>query len=343
MSRRTRTAVAAAGTLVLTLVALAIFVLPFAFPTPPPIITRFHATQFFSPDGDGRRDVARISVRVRDPSSVVVEVRHEDELVRTLVDRERVAPGWLRVSWDGRDAEGRVVPDGAYALKLRARSGRKQFNTTRRIVVRVAEPTIRRMDVVSLALEPPAERAGRGECRLQVVPGNDGTLAIEIRRRGEADALRRVGPRPAIAGTPVTWTWDGRAEGSPVEPGIHLVTAVLTDTPGNRTQRSATCWAGHLAGTVVTEGAEGRRLGADLAALPDRPLPPDTPVTLRLHRRLGTPGRDEGPVLGRPVGAEVRGRAGGARVPLPRGADPSVLWLVAETADGAALIDPATP
>ncbi len=49
--------------LALFIVAIGVFVLPFAFPTPPPIVTRFQATQLFSPDGDGRRDVARIDVR----------------------------------------------------------------------------------------------------------------------------------------------------------------------------------------------------------------------------------------------------------------------------------------
>ena len=210
MTQRTRTAVAAAGTLVLSLVALAVFVLPFAFPTPPPIITRFQATQVFSPDGDGRRDVARVSVRVREPSEVLVEVRRDDTTVRTLIDERRAPRGWIRVGWDGRDAEGRVVPDGAYALKLRARAGDKQFNTTRRIVVDTITPTITDLSVRSLGLAPPSERDGDEECRVTVVPGDAGALVIEVLPLGDDDApIRRVGPRPARADDPVTWSWNG--------------------------------------------------------------------------------------------------------------------------------------
>ncbi|MBY0397874.1 MAG: hypothetical protein K2X91_15585, partial [Thermoleophilia bacterium] len=61
---RARHAVVGAAMVVLFVVALGIFVLPFAFPTPPPIVTRFQATSLFSPNGDGRRDVARVNVRL---------------------------------------------------------------------------------------------------------------------------------------------------------------------------------------------------------------------------------------------------------------------------------------
>jgi len=341
MSRRTRTAVAAAGTLVLSLVALAVFVLPFAFPTPPPIITRFQATQVFSPDGDGRRDVARVSVRVREPSEVLVEVRRDDATLRTLIDERRAPRGWIRVGWDGRDAEGRVVPDGAYALKLRARAGDKQFNTTRRIVVDTVTPTISEFAVASLGLAPPSARDGDEECRATVVPGDGGALVIEVLPAGDDTPLRRVGPRPARAGDPVTWSWNGAARGRQVAPGLYRMRALLTDAAGNRRERTETCWAGHLAGTFVARGAAGRRLGVRLQTLAGAPLDSSTPVELTLRRRLGTPGTDPAPIAGRVVGAPARGRAGTVTVPIPRGASPEQLWLLARTADGTALVDPA--
>lgn len=327
----------------LALVALAVFVLPFAFPTPPPIITRFHATQFFSPDGDGRRDIARISVRVRDPSDILIEVRQGEELVTTLVDRRRVAPGWLRVAWDGRDAEGRVVPDGTYALKLRAHSGRKQFNTSRRIVVDGRDPTITRLSVASLGLLPSDRRSGPGECRLQVASNQDGTLVVEVLPERGTTVRRRVGPRPTRADVPVGWTWKGDANGEPVPPGLYRLRAVVTDSAGNRTERAATCWVGHAAGRAIRKGANGRRLGVALEHLSGAPLPASTPVELTLRRRVGTPGEPTGPVLGTAVGSAVRGRLGTVSIPLPRGADPETLWLLASTADAEALVDPEGP
>lgn len=90
--------------------ALFIFVLPFAFPTPPPIITGFQSTTVFSPNGDGRRDVARINIRVHEPSDVTLEVVADGEPVATLIDNKRLPRGWVRPVWDGRDDAGRALP-----------------------------------------------------------------------------------------------------------------------------------------------------------------------------------------------------------------------------------------
>lgn len=334
MSPRTRTAIAAVGSLALALVALAVFVLPFAFPTPPPIITRFHATQFFSPNDDGRRDVARISVRVRVRSDIQIEVRQGSDLVKTLVDRDRVPPGWLRVSWGGQDEGGVTVPDGTYSLRLRARAGEKQFNTSRRIVVDSTPPPFRRFDVTSAAIAGP----GAGECRTRIVPDEAAAARIAVLPQGGRTPVRTVGPRPLRAGQLLNWSWNGRVEGEPAPVGLYRVQATLTDTPGNRTTRTATCWVGHLIGEPVVRGAAGRRLGVALTTVDGTAVPAGTPVRLTLRRRLGTPGEGAGPVVGRTVSGPVAGRAAGATIALPRGADPAILWLVATTADGEALV-----
>ena len=148
--------------LALFVVAIVVFILPFAFPTPPPIVTRFTSTALFSPNGDGARDVARMSVRLREPSEVTLEVQRDGATVRRLLVDELRPAGWVRVDWDGRDDDGRLVEDGAYALKLRARSGRKRFNTTRRIVVDTRGPTL--AAVSARSVPPPA----RGQCLITV-------------------------------------------------------------------------------------------------------------------------------------------------------------------------------
>ena len=128
---RARRAGVVVAIVALFVLGLAVFVLPFAFPTPPPVVTRFNATRLFSPDGDGRRENAKVNVRLSEPAAVTVEVQKDGATVRRLIT-DRTAPrGWVREDWDGRDDDGRVVPDGTYALKLRAHAGKKQFNTTR--------------------------------------------------------------------------------------------------------------------------------------------------------------------------------------------------------------------
>ena len=83
---RARRGIVAAAMLALFVIALGIFLLPFAFPTPPPIVTRFQATQLFSPNGDGRRDAARVNVRLHEPSRVTIAIQKEGEPIVTLVD-----------------------------------------------------------------------------------------------------------------------------------------------------------------------------------------------------------------------------------------------------------------
>jgi hypothetical protein len=145
--------------LALFVIALGIFLLPFAFPTPPPIVTRFQATQLFSPNGDGRRDVARVNVRLHEPSRVTIEIQKDGESLVTLVDDEQWPRGFESTQWFGRDRLGRLLPDGTYAIKLAARAGEKQFNKPRNIVIDTTAPRIASLAVESATLAD----AGRGE------------------------------------------------------------------------------------------------------------------------------------------------------------------------------------
>ena len=62
------------GMLGLFVIAIGIFLLPFAFPTPPRIVTRFQSTRLFSPNDDGRREVARVSIRIREAGVLRLDV-----------------------------------------------------------------------------------------------------------------------------------------------------------------------------------------------------------------------------------------------------------------------------
>ena len=258
--------------------------LPFAFPTPPPVVTRFNATRLFSPDGDGRREDAKVNVRLSEPAAVTVEVQKDGATVRRLIT-DRTAPrGWVREDWDGRDDDGRVVPDGTYALKLRAHAGKKQFNTTRAIVVDTEAPRPAEMTVESATLGKP----GPGECRVSFSSRDEGSVVFEAFREGpvaagtaaSGDAVRRLGPRPVRPGDAVTWRWDGRrADGGQVPPGLYLIRASLFDAARNRVVRDRTCWVGYLAGTAVPSSVAPRQpVGADLRRTDGDPL------ALRRHR-----------------------------------------------------------
>ncbi len=320
--------------LVLFVLAIVVFVLPFALPTPPPIVTRFTATALFSPNGDGARDVARISVRLREASTVTIEVQHDGRVVRRLADEEPRPPGWFRLSWNGRDDDGRAVADGSYALKLRVRSGRKRFNTTRRIVVDTMASTI--TTARARSVPPP----GRGQCVIVVETSGDGQAVIEASPVEDGPPIRTLGPRPVKAGEQLRWNWNGRdAPGALVAPGLYRIDIRVADTARNRSSVTRSCWIGQLVGRAVPARPRARSTVGVVLRRPDgSTLPGATPVSLSLHRRVAEPGPDLRAPIGRRVAGPVTGRAGRVRVDLPEGARARDLWLVARADGGVALI-----
>jgi hypothetical protein len=329
----------AGAMLVLFGVALGIFLLPFAFPTPPPIVTRFQSTVLFSPNADGRRDQAVIGVRLSEASDVTIEIQSGGESVTTLLDGAPRERGFFTTEWDGLDAVGRRVPDGTYAIKLLARSGEKRFSTTRNVTVDTSTPQPAEMTVESATLAGP----GRGECRVAFSSRDAGSLVLEAVRSGGDEPLRRLGPRPVRPGQPVRWDWSGvGSDGARVAPGLYVIRATLSDAARNRVIRDRTCWVGFLSGRATPGRPAPRdRVGVTLRRTDGTAVPPSTPVALVLRRRTGIPGVTGTDPLGVQVGSAVRGRAGRVRIRMPAGINPAALWLVA-TADGGssqALID----
>src|SRR6185503_10307250 len=79
----------------------------------------FLSAPYFSPDGDGQRDDTTLTWRAAAPARVVVS-NGLGRKVRTLAE---AAPDEGTVTWDGRDDNGRLVPDGSYFITLRASQG----------------------------------------------------------------------------------------------------------------------------------------------------------------------------------------------------------------------------
>jgi hypothetical protein len=340
MSARLRTGVVAGAVLARFALGLGIFLLPFAYPTPPPIVTRFQSTRVFSPNEDRSREVARVSVRLRQPSRVSLTVRGPDrELVRRLLVDEPHRRGWLRVSWAGRDEVGVRVPDGTYAVDLNARSGRKRWNSSRRIVVDTISPGIGELAVASSALTG----RGGGQCQLRLRSREAGQLTLEA--IGPGGVVRRLGPRPIEGSERLRWSWDGRGAGGQEAPvGLYTLRATVTDLPGNRLTRARTCWVGHLLGGVVpARPRPGDRVRVLLRTPDGAAVEPGTPVALAIYRRTATPGRAGRSPLGARIGARARGPAARVSVVLPRRKRPSAFWVVANSQGRRALIPIPSP
>lgn len=324
--------------LALFVFALGVFLLPFAFPTPPPIVTRFSASRLISPNGDGNRDVARISVRMREPGTVTLDVVAGDGTpVRTLETDTPTRRGWFRSAWAGGTDAGEDAPDGIYSLRLRAKAGAKVFRTSRRIVIDRTGPALTVAEAASAGLTdvpPPTQ------CLVTAVPDGDAQISFAALTADGSGTLRTLGPRPVRDGRTGRWAWDGAREGGGrVPPGLVVVEIRAADTARNATSVRRTCWIGNAVGRVARPGRPGADLRVRLRAADGTAFPPATPVTLRLYRRAGVPGAGLR-ALGPRVALPVRTTAGAAVIRLPRGIPAGALWLVADVRGGRALIDP---
>lgn len=313
-----RRGIIAGGIIALVLVAFSVFVLPFAFTTPPPIITRFVATRAFSPGADQGRALATVAVRLSEPGNVSIIVKDPGSgaIVARLSDGNRVVRArTLAVRWDGRDLDGRQVPDGTYAIDLDARAGEKRFSKSRRVVVDTTPPQA----------EVTVRTTATGCLATAGAPGEPATVRFSAPNAGVASKPSEVGAKGSAE-----WDWNGRdSRGALVPPGIQVIRVVAEDGRGNVADDAFTCWVGHLVARAVPGSpSSGGRVGVAL------PGGGDPEVTLTLRRRVGTPGERAGRrVLGSPIGQPVTGPASTARITIPQGVRPAGVWLLAAVGD----------
>ena len=319
---------------VLVVVGLGVFLAPFAFPTPPPIVTGFQSTRQFSPNGDGSREIARVAVKLNEPSLVTVDIQDRSgKRWKGLIDEQR-PKGRVRLAWDGTDDQGQPVPDGRYVVSLRARRGQKGWRASRGIVVDREAPPLGTLSVQSAALAGP----GDGECRTAVTALDRGEMTIEAVPSSGGAAVARFGPKTVAGGETALWNWDGKRAGSgPTPAGLYVIRATLADVPKNRSQQSATCWVGHLISRAVPPRPKrGSRVGIRLQDISGTALPASTRVIVSIARRIGNPGT-AAQVVGPRVGSRVRGPVGSLTIQLPRRIPPARLWLIVTTDGGRAL------
>ena len=201
----------------------------------PPVVGEIHVFPFFSPNGDGRFDKARVTFQPKETDDITVAVLNSSgDEVRKLIDNRHVHAGELvRLLWDGRTDDGNRAPDGRYRYRVTLRrQGRSvKLATSVRLDTTPPRPLV-------VAVGP------HNEFGPEILPQPDGSDAIvHLQAPGYRPVIRlfKTGPGPTrkvleqkLSNGAKEWSWDGTVDGRPVSPGTYVATIETRDKAGNR-------------------------------------------------------------------------------------------------------------
>jgi FlgD Ig-like domain len=274
----------------------------------------------FSPNGDGRKEVNRFEVELRERSEVSVDVVDTaGEAVRRLVEDATAGPDRpLRLAWDGRTDGGALVPDGRYRVRVTLRQEGRSVVVPRTTLLdtRPPRPRVKEID------PGPIVAPGTGPIRIEV-----GSVSNRLMKRAR---IYRIddGPARVVATLPPvrdsrTLSWDGQVGGKPAPVGTYLVQLRARDRAANigTTPADVPPERGEARGrpTIVVRGIA--------AEMPARPVTSGERLRVNVDAR-GRPYRWELRRLGRNR-PELRGReAGGEPVELTAPSGQSGLYVL---------------
>jgi FlgD Ig-like domain len=202
-----------------------------------PLVLRFATKPLqFSPNGDDFRDSSVVGFDLSEPAEVTFSITDsEGGEVRRIVDERRLAGDTKhRFLWDGRDDEGRVVPDGTYRMRVVRRDENRVINSVKTITVDTEPPR-----VTLVGADPSVIRTRGGGQRprvrvryrgpvnaapeFRVFRTDDGPLRVVRRFRGD-DTRSGVWRGEVAAGPDAT---------RPADDGIYAFTVTVRDRAGN--------------------------------------------------------------------------------------------------------------
>ncbi len=256
----------------------------------------------FSPNDDGRREVNRFRVVLRERSEISVDVVDSSgNAVRRLADDAAVGPDRpLQLEWDGRTDTGRRVADGRYRVRVTLRQEGRSVIVPRTTLVDTKAPRPRVKAIVPGPIVGPVA----GPVEIEV-----GSISRRLTKRGRVWRTDDGEPRVVAELPPVedsrTLVWDGRVDGGPAPPGTYLVQVIARDRAYNlgREPRSVPPRPG------ASRGGAGLTIRTIAAEPPLRPVTSGRRVEVNVDAR------------GRPYRWRLR-RVGGQE-PVLRGREPA--------------------
>jgi hypothetical protein len=253
-------------------------------------VQQFTLTPLFSPNRDGRKDLAHVSFKLKETDDVTVSVvDHEGDEVRILADDHRI-PAYTptRFSWNGRTDAGVRAPDGSYRIRITLRRQGRSITLQRIVRLDLTPP---RPKVISIG---PIKGPGP-----EVLPlPEDAPADVHLLTPGRNPIIRlfKTSPGPprlvleddSLPDGAKEWKWDGRTpSGRPVSPGTYLVAVETRDLAGNRGLSPALNRHGLPAVTYGARlpGRGGIRVSYLAAQPPPVPVDAGAPATFLIDSR----------------------------------------------------------
>jgi hypothetical protein len=182
-------------------------------------------TKVFSPVCECDEEEATIAFRLRERDTVSVSIVDGDlDVVRRLVVREAVPAARFETTWDGRDENGEVVPEGTYRPRLRLEGDRRTIVLPNPIRIDTTPPRVLRVDVDSGGFSPDGD-------------GRNDKLSVGYRFSERAHGLLYLAERRVVRTLrqrPVSkLDWFGRVDERALPAGDYSFTLAAEDTAGN--------------------------------------------------------------------------------------------------------------
>ena len=226
-----------------------------------PAITLGGVNTLFSPDGDGRKDTVDIT-----QSSVpgdTWEGRVQDaagRVYRSWTWKDSAAG----FSWDGSDAEGNKVPDGAYRYVVRSED--PAGNKTEKSIEKISVDS-RQTQAFVTASAPGFSPNGDGafdELSFGlVVKLTDGVESWKLAMVDESGAERRVFSGKGAATIPARQAWDGKAADGAIAQGTYTAAFTVDYLKGDRAEARSASFVVDTDGPKVALSAAPRYFSPD--------------------------------------------------------------------------------